>query len=298
MLFSLPFAVHISDGLLAPTWLIGGFLLAGLFALWGGWRIREEEIPRIALLTAAFFVASSIHVPIPSGSVHLLLSGLVGLVLGRRAALAIPIGLAMQASPLLNHGGVTTIGVNSCIQIVPALVAWQLFVRFRWMAHTRRPGWQAGLVGLSIFLWTLSLVFSLVLLVDAWSDEAAPDLFRPLAFVLNPITLTAAALLSIGGMWAERRMGNPPEFPLGLLIGEGSVLLAVTLKCLVLVLGGEQDWRRWALAELVGHLPIAVIEGVILGFTIGFLTRVKPEMLAAPTALRETANEEAPCLTQ
>jgi hypothetical protein len=29
----------------------------------------------------------------------------------------------------------------------------------------------------------------------------------------------------------------------------------------------------------VAHLPIAVIEGIILGFTVGFLARVKPALL-------------------
>ena len=48
------FAVHISDGILQSTWLAGGFVVAGFIALLGAWRVRDEEIPRIALLTAAF----------------------------------------------------------------------------------------------------------------------------------------------------------------------------------------------------------------------------------------------------
>src|SRR6476660_9158966 len=107
-------AVHISDGVLAAPWWLGGFAVAGLLALFGAWRIREEEVPQVALLTAAFFVASLIHVRVGPTSVHLLLNGLVGVVLGRRAALAIPVGLALQVA-LLGHGGFTTIGINSCI---------------------------------------------------------------------------------------------------------------------------------------------------------------------------------------
>jgi hypothetical protein len=30
---------------------------------------------------------------------------------------------------------------------------------------------------------------------------------------------------------------------------------------------------------LIAHLPLAVLEGVVLGFTVGFLARVKPAML-------------------
>ena len=34
-----------------------------------------------------------------------------------------------------------------------------------------------------------------------------------------------------------------------------------------------------AMPPSFAHLPFAVIEGVILGFVVGFLARVKPEML-------------------
>jgi hypothetical protein len=66
---------------------------------------------------------------------------------------------------------------------------------------------------------------------------------------------------------------------LGLLVGELSVLTAIVLHCGVLILGGENDWQVWALIDLIVHLPIAVLEGVILGSTVAFLARVKPEML-------------------
>src|SRR5438132_11685586 len=119
-------AVHISDGVLAGPWLAGGFVVAALLAVLGAWRIRDEEIPQVALLTAAFFVASLIHVRVGPTSVHLLLNGLVGVVLGWRAGLAIPVGLFLQAA-LLGHGGMTTIGVNSCVMVLPALLASYLF---------------------------------------------------------------------------------------------------------------------------------------------------------------------------
>src|SRR5438445_13791458 len=115
-------AVHISDNLLNPAWWLGGFaLMAGLMAL-GAWRVRDEEIPRIALLTSAFFIASLIHVRVGPTSAHLLLNGLVGVVLGWRAAVAIPVAVFLQAI-LCGHGGFTTIGVNSCTMIVQAIPA-------------------------------------------------------------------------------------------------------------------------------------------------------------------------------
>src|ERR1700735_287380 len=97
-------AVHIADNVLSEPWWLGGFGVAASLVYLGAWRLRDEEISRIALLTAAFFVASSIHIKVPPTSAHLLLNGLVGVLLGRRAGLAIVLGVAMQAV-LLGHGG-------------------------------------------------------------------------------------------------------------------------------------------------------------------------------------------------
>src|SRR5438552_196674 len=119
-------AVHIGNEVLNPAWEIGGFAAAAVLLAVGAWRIREEEVPRIALLTAAFFVSSSIHVPLGPTSVHLLLNGLVGVMLGWRAAPAIFIGLLLQAV-LLGHGGYFALGVNACVLTAPALLSGLLF---------------------------------------------------------------------------------------------------------------------------------------------------------------------------
>ncbi len=117
-------AVHLSDGAIDKPWLAAGFVGLLAMLLLGLRRIREEEIPRIGLLTAAFFVGSSIHIKLAflPTSVHLILNGLVGVVLARRAPLAITVGLLLQYL-LLAHGGLTTLGLNACIVGFPALLA-------------------------------------------------------------------------------------------------------------------------------------------------------------------------------
>jgi cobalt/nickel transport system permease protein len=277
-------AVHISDGLLTGSWLIGGFIATSLLILFGAWRIRDEEIPQTAVMTAAFFVASLIHIRVPPTSVHLLLTGLVGVVLGRRAALAIPIGLFLQAA-LIGHGGLTTIGVNSCVMTLPALFAWQLFALLRRVPWVREPWFRALLTALSTLIWTLSAVYVGALLVGGikiLSQGAAQITFQPL-------TLGVVLVICILGIWLESRLENAPEFPLGLLIGELTVLLTVFLNCCVLAWGGEENWTTLAEWIFAAHMPIAVVEGFVLGFTMGFLARVKPQMLGW------TAQENAPC---
>ncbi|NJN85434.1 MAG: cobalt transporter CbiM [Leptolyngbyaceae cyanobacterium SL_7_1] len=131
--------MHIPDGILPAPACIGGYALTGL-ATWYSLRqinrrpTPTEDMPKAALLTAAFFVASSIHLPIPPASVHLVLNGLLGVVLGYYAFPAILIGLFFQAV-MFGHGGLTTLGVNAAMMGIPALLAYHLFL---WHSRLQR----------------------------------------------------------------------------------------------------------------------------------------------------------------
>ena len=247
--------------------------------LFGSWRLRDEEIPKIALLTAAFFVVDLIHIPAGPTSAHLLLGGLMGVVLGRHVALAIPLAVFLQYALLL-HGGYTTIGINSCIMAVPALLAWQLFGGLQRLPWVRKPWFRGTLVVASVMVWILTLVFCLVLLsTNRLKQLSQLDVSAAAGVVFNPVTVLVALAVALLAAWSERRLENAPEFPLGLLVGELSVIATTMLSALVLVWGGQEDWPSLVLVMLVPHLFIAAIEGLILGFTIGFLARVKPDML-------------------
>jgi cobalt/nickel transport system permease protein len=123
--------MHIPDGLLPAQILAGGYAITG-FATW--YSLRQinrqpdprENIPKASLLTAAFFVASSLYIPVPPVSVHLILNGLLGVMLGYFAFPAILIGLFFQAL-VIGHGGLTTLGVNAAMMGIPALLSYQLF---------------------------------------------------------------------------------------------------------------------------------------------------------------------------
>src|SRR5437879_1613634 len=124
------FAVHISAGVLSDWWRVGGFVGMALLLVPALWRVSEAGVPRMGVLTAAFFVASQAHIPFALASVHLILNGLVGVTLGRRAPLAIVVGLFLQAL-LLNHGGLDALGVNACIVGLPAVAAGWVFPLLR-----------------------------------------------------------------------------------------------------------------------------------------------------------------------
>jgi cobalt/nickel transport system permease protein len=250
-----------------------------LFMLVACYRVRDEEIPRIALLTAAFFVASLIHIRVGPTSVHLLLNGLVGVILGRRAGLAIPVGLALQAA-LLGHGGFSSLGVNACVMTFPALMAGGLFGVFRRLADAQHPWIRSTLVFGTALVWMLCVVFcTSVLMSSRGTGLDQLDPWPALAAVFRPASLAISGGLALAAAWVERRHGREPDFAVGMALGAFAVLATVTLNAAALVWGGAEDWHRIALIVFVAHLPIAVLEAVVVGFTVSFLAAVKPEML-------------------
>jgi cobalt/nickel transport system permease protein len=118
--------------------LVGGAALAAAGTAIGLKKIDYEAIPRVALLSAAFFVATLIHVPVGPVGLHLVLNGLMGALLGWMAVPAILIALFLQAL-LFQFGGLTVLGVNTVIMATPAVIC---FYAFRGLL--RRPGTPAA----------------------------------------------------------------------------------------------------------------------------------------------------------
>lgn len=118
--------MHISDGVLsAPVW-IGGYVVTAVISATTSRKMNAEDVPKVAVMTSVFFVASLIHIPIGPTSIHLILNGLAGIILGPLAFVSVLLGLFLQAI-LFQHGGITTIGVNCLIMGIPALLASSMF---------------------------------------------------------------------------------------------------------------------------------------------------------------------------
>lgn len=117
--------MHISEGILSAPVLIGGGVLAAAGTAVGLKRMDYDRIMTVSMLTAAFFVASLIHVPIGPGSIHLVLNGLLGIILGWASVPAILVGLLLQTI-FFQYGGITVLGVNTVIMAGPALICYYL----------------------------------------------------------------------------------------------------------------------------------------------------------------------------
>lgn len=167
--------MHIPDGFLPPAIAIGGYAATG-GGLWFCLRqIRRSatsaaHLPKAALLTAAFFVASLIHIPVPPLSIHLVLNGFLGILLGFYALPAIVVGLFLQAV-MFGHGGLTSLGVNALIMGLPALFAYSV-VR----GGQRFPS-HAWLQRLIVFVASSgALLGSAILFVGLALSTITPDL--------------------------------------------------------------------------------------------------------------------------
>ena len=118
--------MHISEGVLSPPVLATGAALSAAGCGFGLKKLNYDRVPQVAILTSAFFVASLIHVPIGPSSVHLVLNGLMGLLLGWPAFPAILVALFLQAL-LFQFGGITSLGVNTFNIAFPAIICFYVF---------------------------------------------------------------------------------------------------------------------------------------------------------------------------
>lgn len=196
--------MHISEGVLSAPVLASGAALAAAGTAVGLKKLDYDKIANVGMLSAAFFVAALIHVPIGPASVHLVFNGLVGTMLGWAAFPAILVALILQAM-LFQFGGITTLGVNTMIMALPAVLSYYLF------GH----------------------------LIAIWPGKS-----------------TTA----------------------GFICGFSAVLLSALTLGTTLILTGE-SFNVIAKLVILANVPVMVIEGIVTAFCIGFLNKVRPEML-------------------
>jgi cobalt/nickel transport system permease protein len=197
--------MHISEGILSAPVLVTGAGLTAAAVAYSLKKMEHKEIPKVAILSSVFFVASLIHVPVGPSSVHLILNGIIGVLLGWSAFPAILVALSLQGL-LFQFGGITTLGVNTFNMAFPAIICFFLF--------NRRVRGKNNFVALS------------------------------LAFVCGFL----------------------------------AVLLSGLMVAAALVFTGE-SFLQVAKLVLIAHLPVMILEGVLTSFCIGFLRKVRPEIL-------------------
>ncbi|MFQ6370559.1 cobalt transporter CbiM [Shewanella sp. YIC-542] len=116
---------HIPEGVLSAPVLISGAVITVAAVGYAMRRLDYERLPQAAVLAACFFIASLVAVPVGPSSVHLLLNGLMGLMLGWLALPALLVALLLQAI-FFGYGGLLVLGVNCLNMALPALLSYYL----------------------------------------------------------------------------------------------------------------------------------------------------------------------------
>ncbi|WP_346914156.1 cobalt transporter CbiM [uncultured Roseibium sp.] len=186
---------HIPDGILSAPVLIGGAALAVGGVALGLRRLTDQAIPKAAILSAAFFAGSLIAIPVGPSSVHLLLSGLMGIMLGFGAFPAVAVALMLQAV-LFGFGGLTTLGVNTFNIALPGvLLAMALGPTIRATSSPVRRMALAATVGALAVLGTGGLVaVSLALSSSDYTPVASILLATYLPLAIGEAFVTAAVV--------------------------------------------------------------------------------------------------------
>ncbi|MBK1723456.1 cobalt transporter CbiM [Thiocystis violacea] len=188
---------HIPDAILStPVLVTGGLVSASLLAA-ALRRLDYDRVPQAAVLSAAFFVSSLINVPVGPSSVHLLLNGLMGLLLGWTAVPALLVALILQAA-FFGFGGILVLGVNTMNMAVPALVCALLVAPWMRRLPAGRRFWGGFAAGsLGVLMTGLMVALALGLSADAFTPAAKvlAVIYLPLALVEGLITATIVGFI-------------------------------------------------------------------------------------------------------
>lgn len=189
--------MHISEGILNAPVLIGCGAAAAACTIVGLKKLDPDRIMNVSLLTSTFFIASLIHVPLGPGSIHLVLNGLLGIILGWVSFPAIVSALLLQAL-FFQYGGFTVLGVNTIIMALPAVIAFYL-VR-PWLRDCGKKKSIAAFGGgfLAIFFSSLLMALALITSDRGFMETAAIILAAqfPLMIVEGFITMFAVLFLT------------------------------------------------------------------------------------------------------
>ncbi len=162
--------MHISEGIVSAPVLFGGAALSATGTAIGLKNIDYDRIMPVSILSATFFVASLIHVPLGPGSVHLILNGLLGVILGWASFPAILIALLLQAI-FFQYGGIIVLGVNTFNMAAPALLCFYLIRPWLKSKKTRAIASFTGGF-LAVFLASIFMALSLALTDSGFLDTA------------------------------------------------------------------------------------------------------------------------------
>ncbi|MEL0629077.1 cobalt transporter CbiM [Psychromonas aquatilis] len=155
--------MHIVDGALSSPVLISGAVLSAIGVFIGLKKMDYERLPLIGVLASVFFIASYIHLPLGFSSVHLIMNGLLGIILGWVAFPALLVALLLQVI-FFGFGGLLVLGANTLNIALPAVIIYYLcYQGVRHDSPKVAAIWAAIGGAAAILITALMVAFSLAL---------------------------------------------------------------------------------------------------------------------------------------
>lgn len=125
--------MHVPDGLMDPVVALVGtvefFVVLAAVLLLSSKKMREQNLPRIAVLCAGIFVAQMLNFPIGGGTTgHLIGAALLAIMVGPLMAIVgITVVLIIQAL-MFGDGGITAFGLNATnMALIAPLTGWAVY---------------------------------------------------------------------------------------------------------------------------------------------------------------------------
>ena len=133
--------MHIPDGLMDPTVSAIGWIeflvVLGAVLLLAGNRIKEKNLPRVAVLSAGIFVAQMLNFPVGGGTTgHLVGGALFAIIAGPMVAvIGMTVVLLIQAL-MFGDGGITALGLNALnMAVIAPLTGWGVYTLLKTMTE-------------------------------------------------------------------------------------------------------------------------------------------------------------------
>ena len=129
--------MHVPDGLMDP--LVAGIgwmefvAVAAVAVYMSRKRVRDKDLPRIAVLCAGIFVAQMLNFPIGGGTTgHLIGGALLAIMVGPVVAIiGMTVVLLIQAL-MFGDGGLTAFGLNAVnMAVIAPLIGWGVYTMLR-----------------------------------------------------------------------------------------------------------------------------------------------------------------------
>ena len=158
--------MHISDGILSSDVVITTSIIGVVLLVFSLKNLKNDNIAILSAMSAMFFIASFIHIPLGPTQIHLILLGLIGMLLGSGVFLAILIALLLQAT-LLGYGGLSSLGANLIIMATPAYII-HLLVKKGLLNFLSQKLKYFAIGFLAVFLSTILLSVILIFAKDEY----------------------------------------------------------------------------------------------------------------------------------